>query len=87
MVFSIGISPDLKDDRTEATSAPSDGAELLRIIALLVDEVNLVKDFLDLFKADSVFSFDLAIFLRIELKAHGLYITLIPSSYRIRITR
>jgi hypothetical protein len=44
--FAFRVVPNLEDHGTEAAAAPSDGTELLRIIALLVNYVNLVEDLL-----------------------------------------
>ena len=80
VAFAFGIVPYLEYYGTEATPTPAYCTELLRIVVLLVDDVNLIEYFLDFFEAYAMFSFDLATLLFIELKPHRWYITVIPSN-------
>jgi hypothetical protein len=54
VVFPFAVVPELENDRAQPTTAPSDSAELLRIVALPVDHISLVEDLLGLFEADLV---------------------------------
>src|ERR1035437_5138103 len=80
VVFALGIVPDFEDHGTQPATAPSDGTELFRIVALLVHNVHLVEYFLRLFQADAMFTFDIPALLAVEIKAHIRYITVIPSA-------
>ena len=70
VVFTFGVVPNLEDDGTQAAAAPSDGTELLRIIALLVNYVNLVEDLLRLFQTDAMLLFDVPALRPFEVEAH-----------------
>ena len=70
VVFAFGVMPDLEDDGTEAAAAPSDGAKLLRIVALLVNHVYLVEDLLRLFQTDAMLLFDVPALGPFEFEAH-----------------
>jgi len=58
VVFAFRVMPDLEYHRAEATAAPPYGTKLFRIVALLVDEVDLIEDLLRFFQADPVLSLD-----------------------------
>jgi len=68
--FSRRISPDLKDNGTQATAGPTNRTILLRIVTLPVDQIDLIKNLLRLLQADSVFPPDVSILLSIELESH-----------------
>lgn len=68
VVFSLFVMPDLKYDGTEASSAPTNGAELFRVIVLLVNQVSLLENLLRLFQADTVFLLYGPAFQPVELK-------------------
>jgi hypothetical protein len=68
----LGVIPDLEDDGIEPAAAPSDGAKLFRIVALLVNHAHLVEDLPRLSQADAMFPFDLPAFLPLEVEARGL---------------
>jgi hypothetical protein len=63
------ITPDLEDHGTETSAAPTNGAELLRIVVLAVNQVCLVENLLRLFQADSVSSLDSPALRFVELEA------------------
>src|ERR1017187_548142 len=64
VVFALGIVPDFEDHGTQPATAPSDGTELFRIVALLVHNVHLVEYFLRLFQADAMFRLTSRLFWR-----------------------
>jgi hypothetical protein len=68
VVFAFRVKPDFEDHGTEAALAPADRTKLLRIVALPVDDVNLIEYFRGLFEADAMLSFDLAVLPQIELE-------------------
>jgi len=70
---------DFIDHRAKASSTPADGAKLFGIIALLVDQVDLIKDLLSLLQTDSVLSFDRSGFFRSNSNRRSIY-----NSYTIR---
>jgi hypothetical protein len=70
IVFAPGIVPNLENDGTEPAAGPTDGAKLLRLIVLLVDDVRLIEYVLRLFQADAMFSLDAPALLFVELEAH-----------------
>src|ERR1017187_8734138 len=78
--LACGVMPDFKDDGTQEAAAPTDGTKLLRIVALLVDQVRLIEDLLRLLQADPVLPLDLPAFLSIKLEARHVYITVISSN-------
>ena len=57
VILSIAVLPYLANNRTKASAAPANCAELLRIVVLPVDQVGLIEDFLRLLQADAVFLF------------------------------
>src|ERR1035441_1566403 len=65
-----GVMPDLEDHGTEAAAAPTYCTKLFRVIALLVDEIHLIKYVLRLFQADPVLSLDVPTLLSLELEPH-----------------
>ena len=56
VVFALGVAPDLKDHRTDATTAPPDCTKLFWSITPLVDDVHLIEYLLRLFRADAMLS-------------------------------
>jgi hypothetical protein len=50
--------PDLENYGTEPPAAPADGTELLRVLALLVNQICLIKDLLRFFQTDAMFFLD-----------------------------
>jgi hypothetical protein len=69
VVLTVGIMPNLKDHRAEVSARPTDCAELLWIVILLVNHVHLIKDLLRFFEADTMFLFDSPALCRIEFNA------------------
>jgi hypothetical protein len=65
--------PDLENHGAEAAAAPADCTELLRIVALPVDEVHLIEYVPRLLQADAVFSLDVPALHSIEIEPHRLY--------------
>jgi len=41
--LACGVMPDFKDNGTQEAATPTDGTKLLRIAALLVDQVRLIE--------------------------------------------
>lgn len=66
MIFSFRIASNFEDYGTEATTTPSDCAELLRIVILPVDEISLIEDRLRFFQTQAMLSFDFPALLPIE---------------------
>jgi hypothetical protein len=69
VVFPLGVTPDLEDDRAKVAATPPDCTKLFRIVIPLVNQVNLVEDLLRLFQADAMFSFDVPALLQYPLEA------------------
>jgi len=69
-VFALRIMPGFEDHGTEAAPAPPDCAVLFRIVALLIDQVHLIEDFLRLFQTDAVLPSNGPALLTIELEAY-----------------
>ena|SRR5579863_3928972 len=69
VVFALRVMPDLKNHGTKASIAPANGTELFRIVVLLVDQVDLIKNLLRLTQADTMLLFDGAALGFIELEA------------------
>ena len=70
IVLASLIAPNLENHGTEASPAPANGAELFRIVVLLVDQVDLVEDLLRLSQADTMFLFDGAALGFLELQLY-----------------
>jgi len=69
-IFSVRIVPDLVDDRVQTAAAPSDCTKLLRVVALLIDNVHLIEYLSRLLQTDTVLSFDFMVLPSVELEAH-----------------
>jgi hypothetical protein len=78
VIFAFGIVPDFKNNGTEAITAPADRTKLLRVIAPLVHQVDLIENLLRLLQTDAVLPLNLTALRRIELEAYE-YITVISS--------
>jgi hypothetical protein len=59
VVLAKRVVSDLEDDGTQTAAAPSNGTQLLRIIAPLVNQVRLVENLLRPFQTDAVFELDI----------------------------
>ena len=78
-VFADSVVPEVKEGRAKASTAPADGAKLLRIVVLFVDNIDLVEDFLRSPETDAMLSFDVPAFRIIEPEPHFQCITVILS--------
>src|ERR1017187_3683310 len=70
VAFAFGIVPYLEYYGTEATPTPAYCTELLRIVVLLVDEVDLIEDLLCFRQADPVLVLDVPALRSIEFEPH-----------------
>lgn len=54
VIFTLGILPNFKNNRTEAIVAPADRTKLLRFIAPLVHQIDRVENLLRFLQTDAV---------------------------------
>jgi hypothetical protein len=69
VVFPLVVIADLKNNRAEQAAGPPDRTKLARVIALLVEYVDLIKDLLRFIEANPMLLFDVVVFLATEVKA------------------
>src|SRR5208337_2577243 len=80
--LAFGVGPHFEDHGAKTAGAPTNGSELLRVVALLVDDINLVEDLLCRIQAYSVFPLDLTTLRAVEFEPMQ-YVTVIPIGLRV----
>ncbi len=72
VILAFGVVSNLEDDGTEPAAAPSNSSKLFRVVILLIDQINLIEDFMRLFEVDAVVPFDASTFSRSKSKRIGI---------------
>jgi hypothetical protein len=76
VIFALDLMSYLKNCGAENAFAPTNGTTLLRVVASLINQVDLVENFLRLVETYAMFSLGFPALLTIEIEAH-VYITVI----------